>query len=94
MANINRKFNIRISKSVVNVAKNYVLRMYDDAGIRIFEITTESNGQDTILIDDRKMKVNDILEEIYEWSQAYSQEIIEKIDEATDLLDSLNKTFF
>lgn len=91
---INNKFNIRISKTVANVASNYFFKMFDDNGVRIIEITSEVNGQDIIDIDGKKMKIHDILEEIHDWSQAFTQDTIEKIDTATEMLDSLGKNLF
>ena len=91
---INHKFNIRISKTVANVASNYFFKMFDDNGVRIIEITSEVNGQDIIDIDGKEMKIHDILEEIHDWSQAFTQDTIEKIDTATEMLDSFGKNAF
>jgi len=88
-AEISSKFKLRVYKNVSNLATRYIFRMYDDGGIKIFEITSEKNGQDQVIIDGETMMINDILEEIYEWASAYSSDIIEKIDKASDLLDDL-----
>jgi hypothetical protein len=79
---------MRISRSVTNLAPEYVFRLYDDGGIKIMEITTSQNGEDTVEFDTGTVKIQDILEEIYEWARAYSLDIIEKIEKATELLDT------
>ncbi|MCP4581118.1 MAG: hypothetical protein GY839_05835 [candidate division Zixibacteria bacterium] len=88
-AEINYKFKMRIYKSVDNLASNYIFRMYDDGGIKVFEITSEENGRDEVLVDDKTMTISDILEEIYEWARAYSLDIVEKVDQASEMLDAL-----
>lgn len=88
-AEISSKFKLRIYKSVNNLAAKYIFRMYDDGGIKIFEITSENNGHDQVEINGETMVVHDILEEIYEWACAYSSDIIEKIDKAGEILDDL-----
>ncbi|MCD6162775.1 MAG: hypothetical protein J7K40_10230 [candidate division Zixibacteria bacterium] len=93
-ADINHKFTIRISKMVANIAANYFFKMFDDNGVKIFEINSETNGQDTIEVGEKELKVHDMLEEIYQWSQAFSQDTIEKIDIAAKMLDSLGKSVF
>jgi len=87
-AEINFRFKMRISRSVTNLASEYVFRLYDDGGIKIMEITTSQNGEDTVELDTGTIKIQDILEEIYEWARAYSLDIIEKIERATELLDT------
>lgn len=93
-ADIKDRFKLRLSKSVINLSTNHVLRMFDDAGMKIFEISTDINGQDILDINSTDYKVSDILEEIYEWAVAYSGNIIEKIDVAKNLLDSLERSSF
>ena len=88
-AEISSKFKLKIYKNVNNLAAKYLFRMYDDGGIKIFEITSEKNGQDQVEIDGETLMINDILEEIYEWACAYSSDIIEKIDKASEMLDDL-----
>jgi len=86
---IGQKFKLRIYKSVNNLATRYIFRMYDDGGIKIFEIDTEKNGQDQVVVDGQTMIINDILEEIYEWACAYSLDVIEKVEKAAEMLDNL-----
>jgi hypothetical protein len=88
-AEISQKFKLRIYKSVGNLATRYLFRMYDNGGIMIFEINTEKNGQDRVVINGESMVINDILEEIYEWACAYSSDIIEKIETVSEMLDDL-----
>ena len=89
-AEINYKFKMRIYKAVDNLAANYLFKMYDDGGIKIFEISSDDNGRDEVLIDSKAMKIIDILEEIYEWARAYSLDIIEKVDQVSEMLDALS----
>jgi replicative DNA helicase len=93
-ADIKGKFQLRLSHSVANLANNHALRMFDDMGTKIFEISTEKNGQDMIEFEDHTIKISDILEEIYEWAIAYSADIIDKIDAAKELLDSIERSSF
>jgi len=88
-AEINYRFKMRIYKAVDNLAANYIFRMYDDGGIKILEITSNDNGKDEVLVNDKTMKIVDILEEIYEWARAYSLDIVEKVDQAGEMLDAL-----
>lgn len=87
-AEINFRFKMRISRSVSNLAPDYVFRLYDDGGIKIMEISSAQNGEDLIATETGPMRVHDVLEEIYEWARAYSLDIIEKIERATELLDT------
>ena len=89
-AEINYKFKMRIYKTVDNLAANYLFKMYDDGGLKIFEISSDENGRDEVLIDGKSMKIIDILEEIYEWARAYSLDIIEKVDQVGEMLDALS----
>ena len=88
---IDHKFNIRISKIVSGLVKNFYFRVFDNSNIKIIEITTEINGEDKVNFDDTNYKINDLLEEIYEWAQAFSMDIIGKIDNASNLLDKISK---
>jgi len=88
-AEISNKFKLKIYKSVSNLATRYLFRMYDDGGIKIFEINTEKNGQDRVDVNGKNMIINDILEEIYEWACAYSADVIEKVEKASEMLDDL-----
>jgi len=90
-AEIDYKFNIRISMIVTGLTRNYYFRMFDDASAKIIEITTEENGQDKIEVDGTIYTVKTVLEEIYEWAKAYSMDIIGKIEKASDLLDEIKK---
>ena len=81
---------MRINKAVDNLAANYQFKMYDDGGVKIFEISSAENGQDEVLIDGESMKIVNILEEIYEWARAYSLDIIEKVDQVAEMLDALS----
>ena len=87
-AEINFRFKMRISRSVSNLAPDYVFRLYDDGGIKIMEISSAQNGEDLIETESGTVRVHDVLEEIYEWARAYSLDIIEKIERATELLDT------
>ena len=90
-AEIDYKFNIRISMTISGLSKNYYFRMFDDANTKVIEVTSEDNGPDLIEVDGNSYKVQKILEEIHEWAQAYSMDIIGKIDKASDLLDEMRK---
>ena len=90
-AEIDYKFNIRISMTISGLSKNYYFRMFDDSSTKVIEVTSEDNGQDLIEVDGNSYKVQKILEEIYEWAQAYSMDIIGKIDKASDILDEMSK---
>ena len=88
-AEINYKFKMRIYKSIANLAPRYIFKMYDDGGLKVIEISSERNGTDLVEINGEPMKVNDLLEEIYEWARADSLDIITKVDKANEILDAL-----
>ena len=90
-AELNYQFKMRVYKTIGNLAPKFLFKMYDDGGMKIFEITSEKNGKDEIEIDGKVLKVHDILEEIYEWARAYSLDIIEKVDKAGEVIDALTK---
>jgi hypothetical protein len=90
-AELNYQFKMRIYKTMSNLSPRYLFKMYDDGGLKVFEITSEKNGGDEIEINGVKMKVHDILEEIYDWARAFSLDIIEKVDRANQVLDALSK---
>lgn len=88
-AELNYRFKIRIYKTVGNLAQRYILKMFDDGGLKVFEVSSDKNGRDEVKVGNELMKVSDILEEIYEWARAFSLDIIEKIDKAGEMLDDL-----
>jgi hypothetical protein len=88
-AELNFRFKIRIYKTIGNLATKYIFKMFDDGGIKVFEISTDKNGHDEVNIDGEKVTINQILEEIYEWARAYSMDIIDKVDKAGEILDDL-----
>ena len=90
-AELNYQFKMRVYKTIGNLAPRYLFKMYDDGGLKVFEVTSEKNGTDEIEINGVKMKVHEVLEEIYEWARAYSLDIIDKVDKANEVLDALSK---
>ena len=91
-AELNYRFNMRIYKTIGNLATRYIFKMFDDGGLKVFELSSDRYGRDEVIIDGEKIKVTDILEEIYEWARAYSLDIIDKVDKANQMLDDLGKS--
>lgn len=88
-AELNYRFKIRIYKTISNLSQRYIFKMFDDGGLKIFEVSSDKNGKDEVEIDGEKVKITDVLEEIYEWARAFSLDIIDKIDKASELIDDM-----
>lgn len=90
-AELSYRFKMRIYKSISNLASVYMFKMYDDGGIKVFEINSDKNGRDEVEVDGEKMTIAELLEEIYEYARAYSLDIIGKVDKAAEMLDVLTE---
>ncbi len=88
-AELNYRFKIRIYKTIGNLTQRYIFKMFDDGGLKVFEVSSDKNGRDEVDVEGEKVRVTDILEEIYEWARAFSLDIIEKVDKASQLLDDM-----